>query len=115
MLEGVQVEELYVVLCRVLPTTTYQGVSYREPPTASDHGTTWMWLAWVPFLLVWISASSSSAKVPMGRLQCVSYAFTFLSDGSEVWSDDMVWEALREQTLAQIQAWIGPKGGEHCK
>ena len=28
----------------------------------------------------------------------LSYAFTFLSDGTKSWSDDTVWESLREQT-----------------
>ena len=41
-----------------------------------------------------------------------SYAFTFLSNGTESWSDDSVWETLREQTHAQICSWIGPSGGQ---
>ena len=41
-----------------------------------------------------------------------SYFFTFMSDGTKEWSDDLAWETLRGETHAQIQACIGPKGGE---
>ena len=41
-----------------------------------------------------------------------SYAFTFLNDGSKKWTNDLVWEALKEQTHAQIHSWIGPNDGE---
>lgn len=43
--------------------------SYRKHSTTPIHGTIWMWLALVPFLHVWISTSSSSAMVRMGRSQ----------------------------------------------
>ena len=45
-------------------------------------------------------------------LDSPSYGFTFLNNGSEEWSDDSIWEALREHTRAHMHSWIGPKGGE---
>ena len=41
-----------------------------------------------------------------------SFSFTISSDGTEQWTNENVWDTIRDQTQEQVQDWVGSRAAE---